>query len=88
MNALNRRQSNLNLNQRRELRSWFRSRRRRHDLWLVFNMFAFTFEGQPLHRMDLLASQENMALRRQLTAKGDKKCEKIRNLCKAISGHR
>jgi hypothetical protein len=36
MNALNRKQKNLNPSRR--LRRWFRSPRRRHDPWLVFNM--------------------------------------------------
>ena len=58
MNALNRKQTNLH--QRRGLRSWFRSRRRRHDPWLVFNMFTFTFEGQPLHGFNRLDRHENI----------------------------
>ncbi len=58
MNALNRRQNNLN--QRRGLQSWFSLRRRRHDPWLVFNIFAFTFEGQPLHGMKRAASHQNV----------------------------
>ena len=58
MNALNRKKNNLN--QRRGLRSWFRSRSHRHDPWLVFNMFTFTFEGQALYRINRLASPENV----------------------------
>ena len=58
MNALNRKQNNRN--QPHGLRSWFRSRRRRHDPWLVFNMFNFTFEGQPLHGFNRLHRHENV----------------------------
>jgi hypothetical protein len=58
MNAPSRKQNNLN--QRRGLRSWFRSRRRRRDPWLVFNMSNFTFEGQPFHGFNRLASHENI----------------------------
>ena len=59
MDALNRRQSNRN--QRRESRSWFWLRRRRHDPWLVFNMFTFTFEGQPLHGFNRLVGHQNIS---------------------------
>src|SRR5436190_8473263 len=53
MNALNPKQNNHNRSRR--LRTWFASRRRRHDPWLVFNMTSFTFEGQPLYGFNRLA---------------------------------
>ena len=59
MNALNRKQNNPN--QRRGLRSWFRSRRGLHDPWLVFNMSTFTFAGQPLHGFNRLAKNHSVS---------------------------
>ena len=54
MNAHSRKQNNHDPSH--GLRRWFPSRRRRHDPWLVFNMSTFTFDGQPLHGFNRLAS--------------------------------
>ena len=58
MNALNRKQNNRNRSRR--LRKRFPSRRRQHDPWLVFNMSNFTFDGQPFHGLNRLASHEKI----------------------------
>ena len=82
MNALTRKQNNHDPS--RGLRRWFPSRRRRHDPWLVFNMSTFTFEGQPLHGFNRLASHDDVWRQAGFRWRSaHNKSAKIRKICRA-----
>ena len=86
MNALNRKQNDLNPSRR--LRGSFSSRRRRHDPWLVFNMFTFTFEGQRSTTSTGLPVTKAYCVSWAFAPlTGAKKCVEIHNLRAATLNH-